>query len=43
MIPEMEENIRYITMKLAENENSTKVRLMKVKDMVLQQAHDFKY
>ena len=43
MIPEMEENIRYITMKLAENENSTKVRLMKVKDMVLQQAHDFQY
>ncbi|MBE6913880.1 MAG: V-type ATP synthase subunit D [Ruminococcaceae bacterium] len=43
MIPEMQENIRYITMKLAENENSTKVRLMKVKDMVLQQAHDFKY
>ena len=43
MIPEMQENIRYISMKLAENENSTKVRLMKVKDMVLQQAHDFKY
>ncbi len=43
MIPEMEANIRYITMKLAENENATKVRLMKVKDMVLQQAHDFKY
>ena len=43
MIPEMEQNIRYISMKLAENENSTKVRLMKVKDMVLQQAHDFKY
>lgn len=43
MIPEMEENIKYISMKLSENENSTKVRLMKVKDMVLQQAHDFKY
>ena len=43
MIPEMEQNIRYISMKLAENENATKVRLMKVKDMVLQQAHDFKY
>ena len=41
MIPELQENIRYITMKLAENESSTKVRLMKVKDMVLQQAHDF--
>jgi len=43
MIPEMQDNIRYISMKLAENENATKVRLMKVKDMVLQQAHDFKY
>ncbi|MCD7934027.1 MAG: V-type ATP synthase subunit D [Oscillospiraceae bacterium] len=43
MIPEMEENIKYISMKLSENENSTKVRLMKVKDMVLQQSHDFSY
>ena len=43
MIPELEENIRYITMKLDENESSTKVRLMKVKEMVLQDAHDFKY
>ena len=41
MIPELQENIRYITMKLAENESSTKVRLMKVKDMVLQEAHKF--
>ena len=41
MIPELEENIKYITMKLAENENATKVRLMKVKEMVLEQAHDF--
>jgi len=40
MIPELQDNIRYITMKLAENE-STKVRLMKVKDMVLQQAHHY--
>ena len=43
MIPDLQENIKYITMKLAENENATKVRLMKVKDMVLQQAHDFQY
>ena len=43
MIPNFEEHIRYITMKLEENENSTKVRLMKVKDMVLEKAHDFKY
>ena len=38
MIPEMQENIKYISMKLAENENSTKVRLMKVKDMVLKET-----
>ena len=30
-------------MKLAENENATKVRLLKVKDMVLQKAHNFTY
>ena len=42
MIPEMQENIRYITMKLSENENATKVRLMKVKDMVLEKAHGYK-
>lgn len=43
MIPEMQSNIKYITMKLAENENATKVRLMKVKEMVLQQAHNYQY
>lgn len=43
MIPGLEKNIRYITMKLAENENATKVRLLKVKDMILEKAHDFKY
>lgn len=43
MIPEMEESIKYISMKLEENDLSTKVRLMKVKDMVLKKAHDFKY
>ena len=43
MIPELSENIKYITMKLAENENSTKVRLMKVKEMVLQDAHNYQY
>ena len=42
MIPELEENIKYIAMKLEENENSTKVRLLKVKEMVLQEAHNFK-
>ena len=29
-------------MKLAENENATKVRLLKVKEMVLEQAHNYK-
>jgi V/A-type H+-transporting ATPase subunit D len=43
MIPELQENIKYITMKLEENENSTKVRLMKVKEMVLQDAHHYEY
>ncbi len=40
-IPTLEENIKYINMKLEENENSTKVRLLKVKDMVLQKAHNY--
>ncbi len=42
MIPGMQSDIKYISMKLEENENSTKIRLMKVKDMVLEKAHDFK-
>ena len=42
MIPELEGNIKYITMKLEENENATKVRLLKVKEMVLQDAHQYK-
>lgn len=42
MIPEMQENIKYITMKLDENERSTQIRLMKVKDMMLEQAHHYK-
>ena len=41
MIPELEENIRYITMKLEESENATKVRLLKVKEMVLENAHKY--
>ena len=38
MIPNTEESIRYITMKLDENERSATTRLMKVKDMVLNDA-----
>ena len=37
-IPEMQENIKYITMKLDENDRATTTRLMKVKDMLLQQS-----
>ena len=42
MIPEMQDSIRYITMKLDENERSTQIRLMKVKDMMLEQAHHYR-
>jgi len=41
MIPEMQQNIKYIVMKLDENERSTQIRLMKVKDMVLEQKHHY--
>jgi len=41
MIPDMKENIKYIIMKLDENERSTQIRLMKVKDMILEQAHRY--
>ena len=42
VIPENQRNIRYITMKLEENERGNTTRLMKVKDMVLQDAHHYK-
>ena len=35
MIPDTQENIRYISMKLDENDRATTTRLMKVKDMIL--------
>ena len=38
MIPNTQEAIRYITMKLDENDRATTTRLMKVKDMLLQEA-----
>ena len=38
MIPETQEAIRYITMKLDENDRATTTRLMKVKDMLLKEA-----
>ena len=42
VIPETRQNIRYITMKLDENERSTQIRLMKVKDMMLESAHHYR-
>ena len=42
MIPEAQENIKYIQMKLDENERSTQIRLMKVKDMMLEETHHYK-
>ena len=42
MLPEMEENIKYISMKLDENERNNTIRLMKVKDMMLQEELEAK-
>ncbi|MBQ7638268.1 MAG: V-type ATP synthase subunit D [Clostridia bacterium] len=41
MIPQYEETIRYITMKLDENERGNTTRIMKVKDMMLKEAHGY--
>lgn len=38
MIPRLEETIKYISMKLEENERGNLTRLMKVKNMMLEQA-----
>jgi len=38
MIPETQEAIRYINMKLDENDRATTTRLMKVKDMLLRES-----
>lgn len=40
MIPDYESNIKYISMKLEENERSTQTRLMKVKDMMLEKTYN---
>lgn len=37
-IPQMQKSIKYITMKLDENERANIIRLMKVKDMLLKEA-----
>ncbi|NLG24120.1 MAG: V-type ATP synthase subunit D, partial [Clostridiales bacterium] len=41
VIPRTSAAIRAIAMKLDENERGTQVRLMKVKDMILEQAHRY--
>ena len=41
MIPELRDKIKLIIMKLDENERSTQIRLMKVKDMMLEKAHRY--
>ena len=42
IIPETQQGIRYITMKLDENERSTQVRLMEVKSMMLEEKNHYK-
>lgn len=41
MIPRAQNNIKYIKMKLDEAERSSQTRLMKVKDMMLEEAHHY--
>ena len=41
IIPEAQDNIKYITMKLEETARDNTTRLMKVKEMVLEDAHHF--
>ena len=41
MIPETQESIRYITMKLDENERSSQIRLLKVKDKMVESVRGF--
>jgi V/A-type H+-transporting ATPase subunit D len=41
MIPQLETDIKFISMKLDENERSSQIRLMKVKDMMLEDAHHY--
>ena len=42
MIPNYQETIKYIAMKLEENERANTTRLMKVKDMVAKKAIEAK-
>lgn len=42
LITDYEDTIKYITIKLEENERSNTTRLMKVKDMMLEKSHNYK-
>ncbi len=42
LIPMYRDTIRFITMKLEENERSSRARLMKVKDMMIEQQIEYK-
>ncbi|MDD4028270.1 MAG: V-type ATP synthase subunit D [Caldisericia bacterium] len=39
LVPELEETIKYITSKLEENERSTTIRLMKIKDILSKRSY----
>lgn len=41
-IPDLQETIKYIKMKLDENERGNLARLMKIKDMMVEQAMEAK-
>lgn len=41
LITDYEDTIKYITVKLEENDRSNTTRLMKVKDMMLEKAHNY--
>ena len=41
MIPDYEDTIKYITMKLEEADRSNTTRLLKIKDMLLKDAHGY--
>lgn len=43
MIPQYEQTVKYIKMKLDENERSSQTRLMKVKDMMIKAQYDKKH
>ena len=41
MIPQLQDTIKMITMKLEENDRGSRTRLMKVKDMMLEKQHHY--